>query len=63
VGGFDEASKGHPSMCGVGVVLCLNQTHYIHIRYAPGPGTNNRAEFIGLWALLEAAKDKDIKKM
>jgi ribonuclease HI len=59
-GFFDGASQGHPPMCGVGVVLFFNQSHYIHIRYAPGRGTNNRVEFIALWTLLNVAKEKDL---
>ena len=38
-GFFDEASQGHPPMCGVEVVIFFNQYHYIHIRYALGRGT------------------------
>nr|ADE75964.1 unknown [Picea sitchensis] len=42
-GYFDSASKGHPPMCGVGVVLFIKKNYYIHIRYAPGTGSNNMA--------------------
>jgi ribonuclease HI len=55
--------KGHLPNCGVGVVLFINQNHYIYIRYAPGGGTNNRAELIALWTLLETTKQKDIWKL
>jgi hypothetical protein len=42
-GYFDGAIQGHPPMCGVRVVLFIKQNHYIHIRYAPGIGNNNKA--------------------
>lgn len=57
-GFFDGASQGHPPYCGVGVVLFVSQNHFIHIRYSPDRGTNNRAELIALWTLLEAASKK-----
>jgi len=60
---FDEAYQGHPLVCGVGVVVHLKQNHYLHIIYAPSIGTNNRAEFIALWTLLETAIKKDVKKL
>jgi hypothetical protein len=63
MGYFDGASQGHPPKCGVGVVLLINQNHYIYIRYAPGGGTNNRVELIALWTLLETTKQKDIRKL
>jgi hypothetical protein len=57
-GFFDGAAQGHPSKCSVGVVLFIIQTHYIHIRYAPRRGTNNKDEMIALWTLLETTKQK-----
>jgi hypothetical protein len=62
-GFFVGASKGHPLRCGIGVVLFIIQNHFLHLRYAPGRGTNNRAEFITLWTLLEIAIKKGIKKL
>jgi ribonuclease HI len=62
-GFFDGAFQGHPPMCGVGVVLHLKKNHYIHIRYAPSSGTNNRVEFIALWTLLEAGIKKVVRKL
>jgi ribonuclease HI len=62
-GYFDGASQGHPPSIGVGVVLFLNQNHYINIRYAPGGGSNNKDELIALWTLLETTKQKDIRKL
>jgi ribonuclease HI len=46
-----------------GVVLFISHSHYIHIRYSPGGGTNNRAELIALWTLLETAKEKNMTKL
>jgi ribonuclease HI len=60
-GYFDGACQGHPPVCGIGVVLFLNHSHYLYIRYAPRSGTNNMVEFIDLWTLLEAAIKKDVK--
>jgi ribonuclease HI len=37
--------------------------HYIFIRYAPGQGSNNKAEFIALWTLLETTKEKNVDKL
>jgi hypothetical protein len=52
------AIQGHPPSIGVGVVLFLNQNHYINIRYAPGGGSNNKAKLIVLWTLLETTKQE-----
>lgn len=62
-GYFDDASQGHPPSIGVGVVMFLNQNHYINIKYALGGGSNNKAELIALWTLLEAGKQKDVRKL
>jgi len=62
-GFFDGMCQGHPSSYGVGVVLYINHSHYIHIWYAPGVGTNNRAKFTTLWILLEAVIKKDVHKL
>jgi ribonuclease HI len=60
---FDKACQGHPPACGVGVVLHLKKDDYIHIHYALENDTNNRAEFISLWTLLEIVVRKVIKKL
>jgi ribonuclease HI len=62
-GYFDGASQGHPPACGVRVVLFIIHSHYIHIRYSPGGRTNNRAELIALWTLLETTKEKNMTKL
>lgn len=40
-----------------------NQSHFYHIRYSPGTGSNSKAEFAGLWALLHSAINQDIQKI
>jgi ribonuclease HI len=45
------------------VVLYISSTHYIHIRYSPGGGTNNREELIAPWTLLEVAKKKNVRSL
>jgi ribonuclease HI len=62
-GFFDSASQGHPPRCNVGVVLHFSSSHYVRIKYSPSRGTNTRAEFIGLWTLLEFINKKGIKKV
>jgi ribonuclease HI len=61
-GFFNDACQGHPPMFNVGMVLFMNQNHYVHICCAPGTETNNKAEFKALWMLLETAIKKDAKK-
>jgi hypothetical protein len=39
----------------------MMQNQYIHTRYAPGKGANNRAEFTALRTLLEIATKKEVK--
>jgi ribonuclease HI len=56
-GFFNGASQGHPPTYGVGVVLYISHSHYIHIRYMPGGRTNNREKLIALWTLLETTKE------
>lgn len=43
---FDGATPGHPSICIIVVVLFLNKSHYMHVKYSPGCRTNNHSEFI-----------------
>ena len=62
-GFFDGVCQGHPPVCAVGVFLCINHNHYIHVCYSPERGTNGRAEFIALRTLLEIASIKDVKKL
>jgi ribonuclease HI len=45
------------------VVLFISHNHYIHIRYAPGGETNNRAELIAMWTLLETGKENNLNKL
>jgi ribonuclease HI len=62
-GYFDGANQGYPPSIGIGVVLFLNQNHYIYIGYAPGGGSNNKAELIALSTLLETTKKNDNMKL
>jgi ribonuclease HI len=62
-GFFDGASQGHPPIFGVGVVLHLSQTHYIHIWYTLGRGSNNIVELISLRTLLIISQEKRVKKL
>jgi ribonuclease HI len=62
-GYFDGARQGHPPNCGVGFVMYLSHSHYIHIRYTPEGGTNNRVELVALWTLLEVEKEKNVIKL
>jgi hypothetical protein len=55
-GYFNGACQVHPLNYRVGVVMFLSHSHYIHIRYTPGGGTNNREELISLWTLLKITK-------
>jgi hypothetical protein len=62
-GFFDDASRGHPPQCRVGVVLYINQSHYMHIKYALGRSSNNIEKCIALWTLLAIAQEKGAKKL
>jgi hypothetical protein len=42
------------------VVLFINHNHNIHIRYAPGGGTNN---IVAMWTLLETTKENNLNKL
>jgi hypothetical protein len=44
------------------MVLFIDHNHEIHIRYASPIGTNNCAELIDLWNLLEIKKGKGLRK-
>jgi ribonuclease HI len=62
-GFFDGASQGDPPRCGVGGFFFLNQSHYFHIHYALGRGTNTKEEFSILWTLLLFSLKKGITKI
>jgi hypothetical protein len=62
-GYFDGASQGHPTVCGVEVVLFMNQNHCMHIIYAPGHGLNNRVEFLALRTPPSEAHKKGIRNL
>jgi len=58
----DGASQCHPPLCGV-AVLFMNQNLYMHIRYAPGKGSNNTTVFITLRTLLVITLEKGAKQL
>jgi ribonuclease HI len=62
-GFFDGANQGHPLRCGVDMVLYLNQSNYVQIRYAFGRGSNNKDELLSLRTLLNIAQEKGMKSL
>lgn len=62
-GFFDGTSQGHPSRCGVGVVIHLSATHFFQVRYAPSRGTNSKAEFSASWTLLFMANNLNVRRL
>lgn len=59
-GYFDGAAQGEPTVCGVGVVLHLNEDHFFRLKWGLGEGTNNRAELLALYMLLIFAHEKEV---
>ena len=62
-GYFDGASQGDPTMCGVGVVLFLEEGHHFQDRWGIGEGTNKKVELLALYMLMLLAHDKGVQKM
>ena len=60
-GFFDGASAR--GVGGVGFCLYLSKTHSFEFALGTGPGTNTKAELIGLWALLHTAQMMGIPKL
>jgi ribonuclease HI len=60
---FDGEFQWNPSVYIMGVLLLIKKTRCIYIKYSPGFVTNNKEEFVVLWSLLEATKEKDVKKL
>ena len=48
---------------GVGVVLYSNPSHYFHICYASGKGTNMKVKFNAIWNFLLFTNMKGIVRM
>jgi ribonuclease HI len=48
---FDRVAAS--SSCGFGIVLKLSSDHFYNIHLAIRPGTNIKAEMLGLWGLLD----------
>jgi hypothetical protein len=55
VGWFDGAATTTGNCCGAGGILKISEHRIIHWLINCGPGTNNRAELMGAWALLTLA--------
>jgi len=62
-GFFNGVSQGHPAVSGAGTALFINQSHYLHKKYALGIGSNNKAEFVALWVLLSVAICSGCKRL
>lgn len=62
-GYFDGTSQGHPAWCGAGAVLLISANHLYNIRYAPGRGSNTKAELSALWALLFMVNSLNLRKV
>jgi ribonuclease HI len=60
---FDGASQGHPPRCGVGVVSYISGENYFKVIYAPGSGSNMKAEFSTVWTLLFMLKFLKLRKV
>jgi hypothetical protein len=54
-GFFNRVIQGHLAEGGDGVVFYLNQTHFFHLKYVVGKGSNKKVEFVALWVLLSIA--------
>lgn len=60
---FDGASQGTPALGGAGGVLDMPDTSKICIKFAPGRGTNSKAELSALWAVLKTAQRKNVLRI
>ena len=57
---FDGASQGIPPLGGVGAVIFISVEKKLHIKYAIGQVTNNKAKLAVLWAVLRVALSRQI---
>ena len=60
---FDGASQEEPLLGGAGGVLYLNEYSKTEITFAPGQGTNNKAELSALWVVLKIAAEKNVRNL
>src|SRR5687768_2925678 len=65
VGFCDGACRGNPGPMGIGAVLYdeLGGKKLGEVSRVCGSGTNNRAEYLALIALLELAKEKGLRDL
>jgi len=49
---FYGTSQGNPTICGVGVVFFIIQSHFFHLCYVVGSGSNTMTELQALHVLL-----------
>lgn len=61
VGFFDGASSFR--VCGSGVVIVVNPSHYFHFSWRVGEGTNNRVELSTLWGVLHCTKWLELQEI
>ena len=59
-GFFGGSSQGMPPLGGVGAVIFISVEKKLHIKYAIGQVTNNKAKLAVLWAVLRVALSKQI---
>jgi hypothetical protein len=62
-GFFDGACQGHPSFCGVGVIIYISKEHFFKILCSRSCDTNMKAEFSAMWTLMYYANMLDLRKM
>ena len=60
---FDGASQGEPLLGGAGGILYMNEMSKTEILFAPGQGTNNKAELSTLWLVLKIVTEKNVKNL
>ena len=63
MGFFDGASQGELILGGAGGVLYLNDLSKMEITFAPGQGTNNKAELSTLWSVLKIVVEKNVRDL
>ena len=62
-GFFNGGSKGYLTLGGAGTILFLSPSHYFHLKYDMGWGSNNKVEFFTLCLLNMSTKQKGHRKI
>ena len=62
-GYFDGACQGSYSICGIGFILYLAETHRIQVKDNARRGTNNQGELKTMFYLLKSTLDRGIDKL